>query len=371
MALAGNRDTRDIVVKTGVDATELKKFTIQDGTTYETIVGMLQAGLAGIANEYMSADYFGGLVNLTDNPEVSYRVGTNASMERFSEYGKPAFQRGETEGHMLPLIPYDVGLGWTWRSLEKAVMEDIQADITVALNAVRDRYRVSTLTRLLQRADDLGSSGVPGLGTTGISPGFATTAASTGVDFVPPSYGGKSFLNTHEHYVANAGSGSITTAETAAMREHLREHGHMGPYEMWISNDDRTVWEALSGFALAKDVLIAQYASTTVVSTLSKMDGFVGTIHDFIVKVAPGMPNNYCFGFKPYGQNNPMNPLRVRVPKGKSGLDLRLLTDGASPSDPLRGMTIFTEFGVGVGKDRTNGTPEYSNSGTWSDGTPT
>lgn len=365
MALTGNRDTRDIVVKTGVDATELAKFALADGTTYQAVMSLLASGLAGIINEF-NAQY-GAVYSVSDQPTVTYRMGTNGAFEAFSEYGRPKMQRSETEGHMLPLRAWDRGLGWTWRYLEQAVLEDVQADITAATNATRDLMRVRLLTRLLMRGDDSGT--VNGLGSGGYSPGFATTATSTSVDFTPPDYGGATFLSTHEHYTAHAGSGTITTTQTAAMREHLREHGHAEPYIAWISNDDRTVWEALSGFALAGDPNIAQYASTSVVAN-GQRGAYVGYIHGFQVYVCPGMPNNYCVGFKSYGTLNPMNPLRIRVPKGMSGIDMRVLTDGASPSDPLRDATIFSEFGVGV-KDRTAGVPTYSNSGTWSDGTPT
>lgn len=365
MALTGNRDTRDIVVKTGVDAAELAKFAIADGTTYAAIVSLLQGGLAGAINEFN--DQFGSVFSVSDNPQVTYRMGGNGAFEAFSEYGRPNMQRGETDGHMLPMRAYDRGLGWTWRYLERAILEDVQADITAALNALRDRLRVSLLTRLIQRGDDSGAA--LGLGTGGYSPGFATTAGSTNVDFTPPDWGGITFASTHEHYTAHAGSGSITTTQTLAMREHLREHGHAEPYIAWISNDDRTVWEALSGFAVAGDPNIAQYASTSVIANGAR-GAYVGYIHGFQVYVCPGMPNNYCVGFKSYGALNPNNPLRIRVPKGMGGIDMRVLTDGASPSDPLRDATLFCEYGVGV-KDRTAGTPTYSNNSTWADGTPT
>jgi hypothetical protein len=153
------------------------------------------------------------------------------------------------------------------------------------------------------------------------------------------------------------------------MREHLREHGHAEPYIAWISNDDRTVWEALSGFAIARDPNIAQNASTSVIAAGQRGD-YVGYIHGLQVYVCPGMPNNYAVAFKSYGALNPNNPVRIRVPKGMGGVDLRLMTDGASPADPLRDATIFAEFGVGV-KDRTAGTVTYSNNATWADGTPT
>jgi len=365
MALTGNRDTRDIVVKTGVDATELAKFAIADGTTYAAIVSLMQGGLAGIVNEFNST--YGAAYSVSDQPTVTYRMGTNGAFEAFSEYGRPAMQRSETEGHMLPLRAWDRGLGWTWRYLDRAVIEDVQADITAATNAMRDLLRVRLLTRMLKRIDDSGA--VNGLGSGGYSPGFATTAGSTSVDFVPPDHAGKTFLNTHEHYIPHAGSGSITTTQTAAMREHLREHGHAEPYIAWISNDDRAVWEALSGFALARDPQVVQYASTAIIANGARGD-YVGYIHGMQVYVVPGMPNDYCVAFKSYGQLNPNNPIRIRTPKGMGGIDIRLLTDGASPSDPLRDATVFTEFGVGI-KDRTAGSVTYSNNATWADGTPT
>lgn len=370
MALTGQRDTRDIVVKTGTDAAELRKYQIADGTTFESIVSLMTAGLAGVRNEITTDPVYGSLISVSENPEITYRMGTNGAMEAFSEFAKPLDQRAQTDGHMLPLKAYDRGLGWTWRYLEKAILEDVQADITAALNSIRDRYRVNILTRVLKRTDDSGAAN--GLGSSGYSPGFATTAASTSVDFTPPDFGGKSFASTHEHYNANAGSsGAITTTELKAMREHLREHGHVEPYELLISADDRAVYEALSGFVFAIDSAVQQYASTASLATVRLADGYIGYILGFKVRIMPGMPRYWHFGYKSYGINSPLNPVRIRTPKGFGGaLDLRILTDGASPADPLRGLTVFTEFGVGV-KDRTAGTTYYTNSGTWADGTPT
>lgn len=370
MALIGNRDTRDIIISTGVDVTALEQYRISSGMTYAQIVAIMQANLAGVANEVTSDPTFGSLIYLTDLPEVKYRMGGNGAMEVFSENSKANMQRASTDGHMLPLVPYDRGLGWTWRYLEKAIEMDVQADVQAAINSVRDRYRISILTRLLHRTDDSGAA--IGLGSAGISPGFATTAANTGVDFTPPDFGGKTFASTHEHYGAVAGgSGAITTTQISLMREHLREHGHVEPYELLISSDDRAVYEALSGFVFAANGITAQYASTVSIANVSLADGYIGTLLGFRIKIVPGMPHYYHFAYKSYGVNTPMAPLRVRVPKGATGLDLRILTSGASPADPLRDLYLFTEFGVGVGQDRTNGVVYYSNSGTWTDGTPT
>src|SRR5690606_13245262 len=100
------------------------------------------------------------------------------------------------------------------------------------------------LTRLLQRGDD---SGVDlGLGAAGLSPGFATTAASTGVDYAPPSYGGTNFAATHEHYVAVAGG--YTNDVFKDVKSELMEHGHAGPYNFLASLSDESVIRGLTDF---------------------------------------------------------------------------------------------------------------------------
>lgn len=369
MALTGNRDSRDIVVNTGVDATTLQKYAIASGMTYAQIVALMQAGLAGVANEVMSDPVIADLVYVTDAPEVKYRMGTNGAMEQFSEYSVANMQRAEHDGHMLPLIPYDRGLGWTWYYLRNAIEDDVRADIISAMNSVRDRFRISVLTRALKRTDDSGAA--LGLGSSGYSPGWATTAASTSVDFTPPDYNGVTFASTHEHYKAEAGSGTPTLTYVQAMRDHLREHGHKPPYTMYICTGDRATYEAMTGFVYARNNRVAQYALTATVSNLDAAEGWIGSIADFDVKVVDGMPSNYySIGFKSYGRNSPLNPLRIRIPKGTNGVNMEIRTRNASPADPLNDLYIFTEFGVGV-NDRTAGITLYDNSGTWADGTPT
>ena len=119
----------------------------------------------------------------TDQLEVEYRVGSSTSMELHTEYGRPDPQRADVAGHMLPLRSWDYAMGWTWDYLRKARSTQLQADIAASIVAVRNRWRIELLTRLLKRGDD---SGVAyGLGTSGLSPGFATdyTAARAWTSF--------------------------------------------------------------------------------------------------------------------------------------------------------------------------------------------
>lgn len=373
MAL-GPRDTTSLVMLTGWDATALRNTTLQDGTSFERIVADMRVALGALNGELGSDPLWSGLVSFTDQPESEYRVGGSNGFESFTEYGRPDSKRASTDGHMLPLEPFDRGLGWTWNYLRQARMSQIQADIADAIKDARDLWRVRLLTRLLKRGDD---SGVAlNLGAAGLSPGFATAAGSTGVDFVPPTYGGTAFTSAHEHYVQIAG-GVYTNAVFTDARAELMEHGHQPPYTFLASGSDETSIRGLTDFTPVAQMNI-RYGLTVDIATipageLSPGTYPIGVISDFVVYIVAGMPQYYGFGYKSYGANSQRNPLRVRLQKGVTRPIVTAFPDprsGAGAAYPLQYMMLFTEFGVGVG-DRTNGTTRYVNNAVWADGTPT
>lgn len=371
----GPRDTSLLALPVGWDGAELERLALQDGTTYLQVAQELETAIGGLNNELASDPVWAAAVSFTDIPEWEYRVGTSNGMSEFDEYSRPDPRRGDTTGHMLPLKPYDRNLRWTWRYLEQARMSQIEADIMDAIKDVRDKFRIKLLTRVLQRGDDSGAA--KGLGASGISPGFATTAGSTGVDFTPPSFGGTNFASTHEHYVPISG-GLFTAAVFADVRAELREHGHEAPYTVWAGAADESTIKGLSGF-----VPVAQWG-VNYASTVSLAQGVngglmtatgayaIGVIDECQVIIVPGMPQYYGFGFKSYGANSQRNPLKVRLPKGVTRPTVRVMRDprAGSGNYPLQDLMLFFEFGVGVG-DRTAGTPRYVNNSSWSDGTAT
>jgi hypothetical protein len=274
---------------------------------------------------------------------------------------------------MLPLIPHDRALGWTWEFLRKARTEQIQADIADALKDVRTLMRTEILGRVLQQGDDSGSA--DGLGSSGYSPGFATAAASTNVDFTPPEYNGTSFDSDHEHYVAISG-GAFTNAVFEDAKDELMEHGHNPPYQFVVGPSDEDDIRGLSKFTPVAEAMV-NYGTTQDTARLDDsvaMDGsyYIGTIQDFAVRVVRGIPQYYGFGWKSYGRNSQRNPLRIRVSDNEpmnSNLSVVAMPDPRENSGqiPLQHLMLFTEFGVGVG-DRTNGTARYVNNSSWSDG---
>lgn len=372
MANLGPRDTSHLVMLTGWDATELQNFKLIDGTTYAAVAAQLNAALAALNAEFNN-DWMAGLYSVTDQPDLEYRVGSSNGFEVHTEYGRPDPRRAATEGHMLPLLAYDRMLSWTWDYLQEARMSQIEADIADAIKDARDRRRVSVLTRVLQRGDDSGAAN--GLGSSGYSPGFATAAASTSVDFTPPTYGGTAFDSDHEHYVGIAG-GAFTNAVFSDAKSELREHGHEPPYEFVAGPSDETTIRGLTDFTPVAENLVI-YGSTQDRARLPMADEgngayYIGTIHDFAVKVVAGMPQYYGFGWKSYGRMSQRNPLKVRLFKGATSWQVLAFPhpNGGSAHNPLQDMMLYIRFGVGVA-DRTNGTARYTNNTTWADGTPT
>jgi hypothetical protein len=367
MAL-GPRDTQSLVMLDGWDATELSNFRLQDGTTYAAVAAQLNAAIGALSTEIYSHPLYSALVSYTDQPDTEYRQGTSNGMGRFTEYSRPDAQRADTTGHMLPLYDWDRGLGWTWKYLRKARMSQVEADIADAIKDVRDRYRIQILTRLLKRGDDA-------IGSAGESPGFATAAASTGVDFTPPTVAGTVFDSNHEHYVGITG-GAPTLAMFQDAKDEIREHGHEGDLDYIIGPVHETAVRALTGFVAVDSAYVeygalqdrVRFGNTSVAAGVYP----IGAIEDFRVWVVRGMPQYYGFAWKSYGMNSQRNPLRIRLDKGATRPSVLAMTDprAGNGTTPLQFLMLYTEFGVGVG-DRTNGTPRYFNSATWSDGTPT
>lgn len=370
----GARDLSTLVsLPAGWDGAALANFRLEDDTPFTAVVAQMQAAIGALNAELYNDPVWAGAVSYTDQPETEYRQGTSNGMERHTEYGRPDAARGETTGHMLPLIGWDRRLGWTWDYLRKARMTQVQADVADAIKDVRDRFRLQILTRILKRTDDSGKNN--GLGTAGYSAGFATAAASTNVDFTPPSFGGSVFTSDHEHYVGISG-GAFTAAVFTSARATLLEHGHEPPFEFWIGTSDETTVRGLTGFvpAPAMNVTYGASANVAALNPLQNATGgyYIGMLEDFAVRVVRGVPQYYGFGFKSYGPNSQRNPLRVRLPKGMMRPTVLAFADpnAGSPIFPLQNMMLFLEFGVGVG-DRTAGTARYTNSATWVDGTPT
>ena len=111
---------------------------------------------------------------------------------------------------------------------------------------------------------------------------------------------------------------TFTAAVFQDIRAEMREHGHMAPYDVLIGISDETTVRGLTGFVPVAQQQVA-YGTSVSLATFQAEDDersgsyYIGIIEDCRVRVVPGMPQYYGFGYKTYGMNNPRNPLRVRL----------------------------------------------------------
>lgn len=371
--LYGPTTLNNIVLPAGIDGAELERRSLQDGTTYLEIASLVNALIGGLRAQVLGDPLFQSLSSPTSIPTVTYLTGTSGAFQEHSEFGRPDAIRGDLTGHMLPLKNWDYGLNWTWDYFRDAQRERITADLRVAADAFRNLARQKIMARLLKRGDDSGAS--YGLGTSGLSPGFATAAASTGVDWTPPPFQGTTFTSDHEHY--NAASGGWSTTIIEAAETDLKEHGHMPNFRLLISPTDKATVMGLTGFVKpAKEYVIQNASTLTLANPMSAMGASpihgayqIGYYNDTEVWVVNGIPQHYGFMYKPYGANSPLNPLRIYIPKPADFLIALQDPRAGNNSYPLNYLMLFSEFGVGVGEDRSNGVPIYVNNATWADGT--
>jgi hypothetical protein len=164
----------------------------------------------------MASDPFWSLlVSYTDQIETRYAIGNTGTMVAHSEYGRPDPERAALAGHMLPFRKWDHMLGWTADYLEEARLTDIEADLLMGLDAVRNRWRMSLLQRLLEARRRIRQHQRPERHRP-----VARLCDGRRVDrrgLHPALYGGSTFTSDHEHYVAIAG-GAFTAASLPTPR---------------------------------------------------------------------------------------------------------------------------------------------------------
>lgn len=356
MATYGPRALVDIAVPSGWDAAALEKFRLQDGTTIAAVVSLLQSAVVGVNAELAADPLIGGLTYQTTDRAVRYRDGGGTDeMDRHSEYGLPPGQRGATDGHMLPRTKRDAGLDWTWDYLNDAIMDDIMADIQLTTDRIRNTFQKAVLTRLFSNAHNT-------VETSGVDVGLADGNQST-VVWTPSPYDGASFLSTHTHYNERA---AVSMANLNADVKHLREHGHMPPYWLLISEADRATWTALTGFVRPTAEGIRAGSAVDIATVGEDFIGVIDTDYGGLwVRPSNRIPTGYYAVVKSYGNNHPRNALRWWY-NPKFGAGVSILSGKQYRTFPIEGAMLYAEYGFGGNADRTVATmTEIGSGGTY------
>jgi len=352
MATLGFADLKNTALPSLWDEGEIVKARLADGSTFEQMLADLRAGLQVLNGALLDMPHYAGLFAIQDEPEVEYHIGVSNGFEEATEYSTPDPRRGATTGHMLPLTAYDRGLGWTMMYLRKARAIALDADVRSGVADAKDLWQQKLLTRHFKK------EGVTVGSTSNASVPFAD-GGDTDSAYVPPkSPDGEAFTSSHDHFLRQA---AISDANLGTAVETLQEHGHPSPFDIIAARADASSWTGLTGYKAPEWPGIVYHASGVEragVAEVSEYFGYVETDYGICrLWLTPRVPTNYYSLFKTYGRGDPRNPLRVRIsPQVGFGFNL---VPGNWVNAPSQMAVLYTEFGVGVGEDRTNGVCVY------------
>ena len=360
----GMGSTANVLIHPSWDGAELTRLTLRDGTTFERVIGDINAALT-LVNSELQSGYLAGAMSLTTEPGVEYPDGTTNGTSDETEYAQPDAQRADITGHMLPLRGVDRKLQWTQRFFEEARQTHIDADIASMVRDFRQTWDQRRLARHFNSSEETGRS--VGLGASGVSVPLvngsvkAIGGAASDVPYIPmpmPDRGG-TFASSHSHFLRLNG---ITQANVETAVKTLWEHGHDAPFELVVSLTDVGDWTNttnVTGYKERADPII-QYGSATNLAAVTDLYlGAITTKYGACRLVASGrIPTKYWTLFKTYGPLDRRNPLRVRY-DDFFGFGVRLVTTTVALY-PLAGAVGRMRFGVGIGEDRTNGVCVYN-----------
>lgn len=376
MSILGAHQLSQIGVPTGVDASKVLQFQLQDGTTVEELLAEVSV-LIGETNQALAGMY-SGLISFTTAQYARYRQGNGVARKtpQVAEYADPDPQVAEKIGHMLPLDIFRDKIQWSYDYLRKANRDDIRDSLMEVMDSWKNRVDLDILTRALTNTERA-------IGSGGYSVGWAI-GTGTNVNYIPPQYMGyPAFTSSHSHY-NHVGTGvvSATTLATALSDAviDLIHHGHTPainqPLVALVSQTDVTTYRGMTKFVEINPAFVAAvggntnspiYTSTGTTGSLpGQVFGFFNSDYGTVeLRFHPRIPTGYGYVTKSYGSLNPRNGIAVRLedPQRVSGepygFGLRPRPQVNNDLSPKLDHILFdASHGVGV-NDRTNGVAFY------------
>jgi hypothetical protein len=357
MAVLGARALMDIAVPTGVDATMLERWRMEQGLSGTELIA-LAASTIGDANEMIAARW-GGITYRTEMMSAMYRLGdgTRNMTPKAVDFTLPPPTHSDRIGHMLPRNDYTDLTAWAQLWLRRAPLELVRFDLEEKRDAWINRVDYEVIARILSDTEEPVGAGY--------SVGWAIGSGDN-VNFIPPQHGAYVFDSTHNHYIRDNNAISAARALIAVKNaaKELSHHGHTGRKVLLVSETDLSNYTGMTGFVAFKPAewVAVVGGSTAVNLATGEVQGVPGEILGYLstdygvveIRYHERIPTTYFYMTKTYGVNNPRNGVAVREEPG-IGFGLRVIPQiDRSLMPTIDSIKFEATHGIGV-NDRTNG----------------
>lgn len=352
--------TRSYSYPTGIDGAILARWRIgRDGRSYDQIRSDVVAAFEGVNSEVLQK--IGMLTYVTTEDHVFYpNGGAVLDFPDITDEDRVETYWGDTVGHMLPLKFKGRGIATTEQALQDLNEGQMMATITDIVQAGRQTIIKDALTRLFIDDETL-------IGTSGYYVGMVSGSAS--VAYVPPTYEGKTFLSSHDHYNGyDSGGGETWITMLNALALHVVEHGHMGNLVALVSETDvATIVTALGvKFATPTPVqlTVVNGGTTATLITDRQVDqapmelgrffGYFNSDYGLMeLRATARVPTGYAAVWISAGSNSPDNPLYIRVhPNTGFGFYIQEVPN-FNTTYPIKHIDVMIRYGIGAGRNRT------------------
>lgn len=348
MPILGYGDLKDTAAHALWDLDEMKRVQLADGRNFDEMLAEIQSALNIVNADFANDPYYAGLMSVQDMPEIEAASDRGASdfIKEITDHSKLDPTKGATTGWSVPLKNWGGAIGWTMLGLRQRTSSQLAADVRTAINGIKQAYQQRALRRyFLATAETVGA-------TAGASVPFCD-GGTADANYIPPAYDGETFDATHDHFLRLDG---ISMTNVNALIDHLREHGHMGPYVLTVADADKASWTALDGFYKPKWDAVDFMQNADPRAMFADNETFIGAIEAAdgvaFVRATSRVPTGYYGAHKAYGKLDPRNPLRMRIdPKFGFGFQI---VPGSWVNAPHLLAVVMAQYDFGIG-ERTNG----------------
>jgi hypothetical protein len=247
---------------------------------------------------------------------------------------------------------YDLAIRYTWLFLAESSSDQITALHSTALEADDRLVFTKVFKAIFNKTNSVAEANQQAVNVYRFynADGIIT----------PPTYRGKTFSSSHNHYLGANHSGAVVSEDLDTMDDHLYEHGYrltLGYRLVLMVNrqEGATIrtFKVLSGdkydFIPTSGVgggVILPASMGIVGQPGAVVPGQIGTYGPFIVVEEDYIPAGYMFLFATGGENHINNPVGIREHQVASLRGLRLVK-GPDGDYPL--TDSFYQHGLGAG----------------------